>query len=123
MNLCISKCSHKAQILEHDESLTEDVCFSPLTAQGAQTPSVGTVQEPQHVGRLNPALPPVSAGLQMDSITVPSVLANSRLWQATPGPCASTLFLDSLGSVLALPKLVSPQDAFAGPDGELSYCG
>lgn len=116
MNSCISKRSHKAQILERNESLTEDVCFSPPSAQGAQTPSVGITQR---VGRLTPAPPPGTEcwfasgwcyralGSRQEQVYTsfgkqPQVpMQACRAW-AVSVPC---------DAVLALPELVSPKDA------------
>lgn len=79
MNLCVLKHSHKAQILEHDESLAEGSYFFSSACTRCPDGGCGLCEDPAMLlaGR---------ASLQGSRMAVPSVLTTGRpscLWQVT----------------------------------------
>lgn len=76
MNLCVLKHSHKAQILEHDESLAQDSCFFSSACTRCPDRGCGLCEDPAVLlaGRTS---------LQGNGMVVPSTGRPSCLWQVT----------------------------------------
>lgn len=105
MNLCVLKHSHKAQILEHDESLSEDSCFFSPACTRCPDRGCGLCEDPA-------VLLASRASLLVDGMAVPSVLTTdrpSRLWQVTVPARRAWEVSGLCDAVLVLPKPASPK--------------